>query len=71
MTNIFQQFRHLVVLPTLEGLVEDGSLPSGLDLSRVTVEPTRDNAHGDLATNAAMVLAGTVKELQWRSPRGL
>ena len=29
----------------------------GLDLSRVTVEPPRDPAHGDIATNAAMVLA--------------
>src|ERR1700751_5270800 len=29
----------------------------GLDLARVTVEPPRDPAHGDIATNAAMVLA--------------
>ena len=28
-----------------------------LDLSRVNVEPPRDPAHGNLATNAAMVLA--------------
>lgn len=32
-----------------------------LDLRRVTVEPPRDAAHGDLATNAAMVLAKQVK----------
>lgn len=32
-------------------------LPEGLPLSAVAVEPTRDAAHGDLATNAAMVLA--------------
>jgi arginyl-tRNA synthetase len=29
----------------------------GLDFARVTVEPPRDPAHGDIATNAAMVLA--------------
>ena len=38
-------------------LVADGVLPDGLDQSRVTVEPTRDVGHGDMATNAAMVLA--------------
>ncbi len=32
-------------------------LPAGIDLSRVTIEPPRDAAHGDMATNAAMVLA--------------
>ncbi len=34
-----------------------GTLPAGLDRSRVTVEPPRDPTHGDIATNAAMVLA--------------
>ena len=34
-----------------------GALPPGLDLGRVLVEPPRDPSHGDLATNAAMVLA--------------
>jgi len=38
-------------------LVASGALPAGLDLSRVAVEPPRDPAHGDMATNAAMVLA--------------
>ncbi len=32
-------------------------MPAGLDFTRVTVEPPRDPSHGDLATNAAMVLA--------------
>ena len=32
-------------------------MPAGIDQSRVTVEPPRDPAHGDMATNAAMVLA--------------
>ena len=40
----------------------EGVLPPGLDLDRVAVEPPRDPAHGDLATNAAMVLAGAVRE---------
>ena len=34
-----------------------GLLPPGIDLSRVVVEPPRDASHGDMATNAAMVLA--------------
>jgi arginyl-tRNA synthetase len=62
MTNIFRDFRQLVVLPALEGLIAQRSLPSRLDLSRVAVEPPRDPTHGDLATNAAMVLAGAAKE---------
>jgi arginyl-tRNA synthetase len=39
---------------------EDG-WPTGVDLSRVVVEPPRDAAHGDMATNAAMVLAKEAK----------
>ena len=38
-------------------LVEAGSLPKGIDSSRVVFEVPRDETHGDLATNAAMVLA--------------
>ena len=38
-------------------LADDGTLPAGLDLSRVVVEPTKDASHGDMASNAAMVLA--------------
>ena len=41
----------------LDDLVADGVLPAGLDRKNVTVEPPRDAAHGDLAANAAMVLA--------------
>jgi arginyl-tRNA synthetase len=40
-----------------DDLVSEGALPAGLDRRNVTVEPPRDPAHGDLATNAAMVLA--------------
>ena len=41
----------------LDALVASGDLPGGLDRRNVTVEPPRDTSHGDLATNAAMVLA--------------
>jgi len=41
----------------LDELVADGALPADLDRKNVTVEPPRDPSHGDLATNAAMVLA--------------
>ena len=41
----------------LDALEEDGALPGGLARVAITVEPPRDAAHGDLATNAAMVLA--------------
>ena len=45
------------VAAALEALVAAGTLPVGLNHSAVTVEPPRDPSHGDLATNAAMVLA--------------
>jgi arginyl-tRNA synthetase len=38
-------------------LAAEGGWPAGIDLSRVVVEPPREAAHGDMATNAAMVLA--------------
>jgi len=41
----------------LDELVADGALPAGLERRSVAVEPPRDASHGDLATNAAMVLA--------------
>jgi arginyl-tRNA synthetase len=41
----------------LDDLVADGTLPAEIDRRNVTVEPPRDPSHGDLATNAAMVLA--------------
>ena len=43
--------------PVFDALTAAGTLPAGLDRRNVTVEPPRDPAHGDLATNAAMVLA--------------
>ncbi len=54
--NPYNDFRDVIVAE-LEALGRDGTLPADLDLARVGVEPPRDAAHGDLATNAAMVLA--------------
>lgn len=54
--HVFKEFEAKVraALTTMEAA---GELPAGLDLSRVTVEPPRDPSHGDVSTNAAMVLA--------------
>jgi arginyl-tRNA synthetase len=41
----------------LDALTARGELPAGLERRSVAVEPPRDPSHGDLATNAAMVLA--------------
>ncbi|WBU54624.1 arginine--tRNA ligase [Paracoccus sp. SCSIO 75233] len=54
--NLFAEI-HGVVLDALNAMTEAGELPQGLDMKNVTVEPPRDPAHGDMATNAAMVLA--------------
>ena len=42
---------------SLDALEHEGALAAGLDRRNVTVEPPRDPSHGDLSTNAAMVLA--------------
>ncbi len=54
--NLFADIRALVVAE-LTAMTADGTLPQGLDFAHVAVEPPRDAAHGDMATNAAMVLA--------------
>ena len=54
--NLFDTFRDRV-LNELDALAEAGTLPAGLPRANVKVEPPREAAHGDLATNAAMVLA--------------
>ena len=42
-------------------LAAEANWPEGIDFSRVVVEPPRDASHGDMATNAAMVLAKEAK----------
>src|SRR5882757_9768888 len=64
--NIYKHFT-AVVRSILQDLIVAGSLPAGLDLGRVIVEAPREISHGDLATNAAMVLS----KLAGMKPRDL
>ncbi len=64
--NLFADIR-TVVLDALSAMVAAGELPEGLSFDNVAVEPPRDAAHGDMATNAAMVLAKPAK----RKPRDI
>ncbi len=54
--NLFNDIRDLV-LAEVAAMVAAGELPAGLETAAIAVEPPRDAAHGDMATNAAMVLA--------------
>ena len=54
--NIFSDFQ-AKVLEAVKSLQIAGDLPAELDLTKVTAEPPRDITHGDISTNAAMVLA--------------
>ena len=58
--NLFSDIRSLVVAK-LDEMVAEGALPEGLSFDNVAVEPPRDPLHGDMATNAAMVLAKPAK----------
>jgi arginyl-tRNA synthetase len=64
--NPFREFL-ATIQDILRGWSQDGSLPDGLPIDRITVEPPRDPSHGDMACNAAMVLAKPAK----MKPRGL
>lgn len=64
--NIFKAFE-TDIRKLLEELAAEGSIPAGLDSGRLTVEPPREAAHGDLSTNAAMILAKPAK----MAPRAL
>ncbi|WP_207458684.1 arginine--tRNA ligase [Azospirillum sp. SYSU D00513] len=54
--NIFKAFEN-DIRTLVEELAAEGQIPAGLDTSRLTVEPPREASHGDLSTNAAMILA--------------
>ena len=54
--NLFAHFQ-TAARNELSAMMAAGELPPNLDLSRVTAEPPRDAAHGDVTTNAAMVVA--------------
>ncbi len=57
--NIFNNIRSEIIR-ILEDMTTHQGWPDGLPLDRVTVEPPRDPSHGDIATNAAMVLGKPV-----------
>ncbi len=54
--NIFTEFDTRIRAAICE-LQKSGELPSDMDLSKVSIEPPRDDSHGDISTNVAMVLA--------------
>jgi arginyl-tRNA synthetase len=54
--NLFKYFKDEIAA-SLQRLADAGKLPQGLDISKVTAEPPREESHGDVATNAAMVLS--------------
>jgi len=64
--NLFAHFQ-AAARNELSALMAAGELPASLDLSRVTAEPPRDAAHGDVTTNAAMVVA----KAAGKAPRAL
>ncbi len=54
--NLFADIK-TVVLDAVAHLAAEGALPGEPATGAITVEPPRDPSHGDMATNAAMVLA--------------
>ena len=59
--SIFSTFRGDIE-KIIDDLAASGALPPGVDTGSVTVEPPRNAEHGDLTTNAAMVLAKPAKQ---------
>ena len=57
-------YRHFIgeIEGALKSMQAAGELPEKLDFSAITAEPPRDPAHGDIATNAAMVLSKAAKK---------
>lgn len=64
--NFFHSYRNEII-KVLENLVQKGQLPEGLPFEKITTEPPREAAHGDLSTNAAMILS----RLAHKNPREL
>ena len=58
--NLFTHVREILV-DILHDLSTQGILPADTDFSQITVEPPKDSRHGDMATNAAMVLSKSVE----------
>jgi arginyl-tRNA synthetase len=58
--NIFRDIADAVAAAT-QRLINAGRVPAAADLSRIVVEPPREAGHGDIATNAALALAGAAR----------
>ncbi len=58
--NIYKHINHRI-LQAIKGLQNQGKLSDGLALERVEAVPPKDAAHGDIATNAAMIVAAQAK----------
>ena len=58
--NLFTHVREILI-DSLHDLSTQGILPANTDFSQITVEPPKDSRHGDMATNAAMVLSKSVQ----------
>ncbi|MEQ9042488.1 MAG: arginine--tRNA ligase [Alphaproteobacteria bacterium] len=54
--NLFKYFQS-EVLNVVEEMIVAGKLPEGIDSTKIVTEPPRETAHGDVSTNAALVLA--------------
>ena len=67
--NLFADFVRRVIAPIGRARPMPARHGRPADLSRVAVEPPRDAAHGDIATNAAMVLAKPPGSSRARSPK--
>ncbi len=59
--NVFADFRARVLTALESAAIVPVDQSDGLPIAAITVEPPRDESHGDLATNAAMVLAKPLK----------
>ncbi len=59
--NRFEQVRE-GILGCVHELVEEGYVPGDVPMDAITAEPPKDKSHGDIATNAAMVLAKPAKK---------
>src|SRR5688572_6296407 len=57
--NLYAYFRDEIAA-SLHALSASGKLPAGLDGARITVEPPREAAHGDVSTNAALVMSKSI-----------
>ena len=58
--NLYTHVREILI-DSLHDLSTQGILPADTDFSQITVEPPKDSRHGDMATNAAMVLSKSVE----------